>query len=43
MMALALCEDSIRLRARRDAIIDSLGTLPDKIRAVRRFARLQLV
>ena len=35
MMALALCEDSIRLRSRRDAIIDSLGTLPDKIRAVR--------
>jgi hypothetical protein len=35
MMALALCEDSISLRARRDAIIDSLGTLPDKIRAVR--------
>jgi len=35
MMALALCEDSISLRSRRDAIIDSLGTLPDKIRAVR--------
>ncbi len=34
MMALALCEDSIRLRARRDTIIDSLGTLPDKIREV---------
>ena len=39
MMALALCEDSIRLRSRRDAIIDSLGTLPDKIRAVRQTFR----
>ena len=39
MMALALCEDSIRLRSRRDAIIDSLGTLPDKIRAVRQASR----
>ena len=34
MMALALSEDSIRLRARRDAVIDCLGTLPDKIREV---------
>lgn len=35
MMALALSEDSIRLRARRNDIIDALGSLPDQIREVR--------
>ena len=34
MMALALSEDSIRLRARRNDIIDALGSLPDQIREV---------
>ena len=35
MMALALSEDSIRLRARRNDIIDALGSLPDQIREAR--------
>ncbi len=34
MMALALSEDSIRLRSKRNAIIDALGFLPDQIREV---------
>lgn len=34
MMALALSEDSIRLRKKRNAIIDELGRLPDHIREV---------
>uniref|UniRef100_A0A383VJC3 glutamine--fructose-6-phosphate transaminase (isomerizing) n=1 Tax=Tetradesmus obliquus TaxID=3088 RepID=A0A383VJC3_TETOB len=33
MMALALAEDSISKRERRDAIIDELGALPDKMRS----------
>ena len=37
MMALALSEDSIRLRARRNDIIDALGSLPDQIREARFF------
>jgi nucleoside-triphosphatase THEP1 len=32
MMALALAEDSISKRERRDAIIDELGALPGKMR-----------
>ena len=35
MVALALSEDSIKQRVRRDAIIDSLIKLPDSIREVR--------
>ena len=35
MMALALSEDSIRLRPKRNSIIDALGVLPDQIREVR--------
>lgn len=35
MMALALSEDSIRLRPKRNGIIDALGVLPDQIREVR--------
>ena len=35
MMALALSEDSIARRSKRDAIIDGLGRLPDTIREVR--------
>ena len=35
MMALALSEDSITRRAKRDAIIDGLGRLPDTLRQVR--------
>ena len=34
MMALALSEDSITRRAKRDAIIDGLGRLPDTLREV---------
>jgi uncharacterized protein with PIN domain len=34
MMALALSEDSIRLRARRNAVVDALGVLPDQLREV---------
>ncbi len=34
MMALALSEDSIRLRARRNQVINALGMLPDHIREV---------
>lgn len=34
MMALALSEDSIKLRKKRNAIIDELGRLPDHIREV---------
>ena len=34
MMALALSEDSIRLRARRDQVINALGMLPEHIREV---------
>ncbi|EIE25165.1 isomerising glucosamine-fructose-6-phosphate aminotransferase [Coccomyxa subellipsoidea C-169] len=34
MMALALSEDSIRLRPKRNSIIDALGVLPDQIREV---------
>ena len=34
MMALALSEDSITRRAKRDAIIDGLGRLPDTLRQV---------
>ena len=34
MMALALSEDSIARRSKRDAIIDGLGQLPDTIREV---------
>ena len=34
MMALALSEDSIRLRAQRNSVIDALGVLPDQIREV---------
>ncbi|KAK9819951.1 hypothetical protein WJX72_004305 [[Myrmecia] bisecta] len=34
MVALALSEDSIAKRARRDEIIDSLGQLPEKVREV---------
>lgn len=34
MMALALSEDSLSKRQRRDAIIDELRVLPDKMRAV---------
>jgi hypothetical protein len=34
MMALALSEDSIRLRKKRNTIIDALGRLPDHIREV---------
>jgi hypothetical protein len=36
MMALALSEDSIRLRARRNEIINELGALPEHIREVSR-------
>lgn len=32
MMALALSEDSIAKRPKRDAVIDALGTLPAKLR-----------
>ena len=35
MMALALSEDSIRLRARRNQVINALGNLPEHIREVR--------
>ena len=35
MMALALSEDSIAKRPKRDAIIDALGALPDALRKVR--------
>ena len=35
MMALALSEDSIAKRARRDAIIASMAALPDTLREVR--------
>ncbi len=35
MMALALSEDSIAKRPKRDAVIDALGTLPAKLRRVR--------
>ena len=35
MMALALSEDSIRLRARRNKVINALGMLPEHIREVR--------
>jgi hypothetical protein len=35
MMALALSEDSIRLRARRNDVINALGALPEHIREVR--------
>ena len=38
MMALALSEDSIRLRSKRNSIIDALGVLPDQIREVRQCA-----
>ncbi len=38
MMALALSEDSIRLRSKRNSIIDALGVLPDQIREVSRSA-----
>ena len=34
MMALALSEDSIAKRPKRDAVIDALGTLPAKLRRV---------
>lgn len=34
MMALALSEDSIAKRPKRDAVIDALGTLPSKLRRV---------
>ena len=34
MMALALSEDSIRLRARRNEVINALGMLPEHIREV---------
>jgi len=34
MMALALSEDSIRLRARRNQVINALAILPDHIREV---------
>ena len=34
MMALALSEDSIAKRPKRDAIIDALGALPDALRKV---------
>ncbi|CAL8461865.1 g1396 [Coccomyxa elongata] len=34
MMGLALSEDSIRLRSKRNSIIDALGVLPDQIREV---------
>ncbi len=34
MVALALSEDSIKKRARRDAIIESLVQLPDNVRQV---------
>ena len=34
MMALALSEDSITRRAKRDSIIDGLGRLPDTLRQV---------
>ena len=34
MMALALSEDSIARRSKRDAIIDGLGHMPDTIREV---------
>ena len=34
MMALALSEDSIRLRARRNEVINALGLLPEHIREV---------
>ena len=34
MMALALSEDSIRLRARRNEVINALGMLPEHVREV---------
>ena len=34
MMALALSEDSIAKRPKRDAVIDALGSLPAKLRRV---------
>ena len=35
MMALALSEDSIRLRAQRNEVINALGMLPEHIREAR--------
>ena len=40
MMALALSEDSIAKRPKRDAVIDALGTLPSKLRRVSHPAHL---
>lgn len=37
MMALALSEDSIAKRPKRDAVIDALGSLPAKLRRVSGF------
>ena len=34
MMALAMSEDSIRLHARRNEVIDALGMLPEHIKEV---------
>ncbi len=38
MMALALSEDSIAKRPKRDAVIDALGSLPAKLRRVSGFS-----
>lgn len=42
MMALALSEDSIAKRPKRDAVIDALGTLPSKLRRVKSTSLLLL-